>query len=67
MKAPLIVKDSVGAIWEKRGNTAWVECPKCQSWFPASPIMLRNDAPPAICPNCHHEFYLAAIVPRVGE
>jgi NAD-dependent SIR2 family protein deacetylase len=61
-----IVKDLVGAVWEKRGNTSWLECPACRKWFPAGPVMLRADAAAAHCPQCHHEFKPAANAPREG-
>lgn len=61
-----IVKDSPGAIWEKRGNTAWLECGACQKWFPVGPVMLRPDAAAAHCPHCQHEFKPAAPAPREG-
>jgi len=61
-----IVKDNVGASWEKRGNTAWLECPACRNWFPVGPVMLRAEAPAAPCPQCHHEFNTAAREPRSG-
>lgn len=38
------------------GNTAWVACPACRSWFPVSPRMLAPAAPPACCPQCQQEF-----------
>jgi predicted Zn finger-like uncharacterized protein len=39
-----------------RGNTAWIVCPACATWFPVNPRLLAPDAPTACCPNCHHEF-----------
>ena len=60
----LVVKDAAGAAWEKRGNTAWVACPACTTWFPVSPVMLRPDAAPACCPSCHQQFKVAAATPR---
>jgi hypothetical protein len=64
MKAPAIVRESPGAHWEKRGNSLWVSCTSCATWFPASPAMLAVTAPPACCPVCHHEFNLTAIEPK---
>lgn len=49
-------RDAQGAPWEKRGNTAWVACARCQTWFPIATSMLRATAPDCHCPNCHHEF-----------
>jgi len=42
--------------YEKVGNTVWVRCPACASWFPVSPLMLDGIAPPCICPACHADF-----------
>lgn len=64
IRKALVVKDATGASWEKRGNTAWVACPACNTWFPVSPVMLRSDAVPACCPSCHHQFKVAAATPR---
>lgn len=61
---PIIIRDSPGAPWEKRGNTLWVGCPSCQGWFPVNPALARPEAPPACCPQCHREFKVAAAVPR---
>lgn len=38
------------------GNTVWLACPGCRTWFPVSPRMLAPAAPPACCPACHREF-----------
>ncbi len=54
------IQDTVGAPWEKRGNSVWVKCDACPTWFPASPALLRPEAVPACCPACHHEFRLVA-------
>lgn len=59
MNKPLIVRDTGGAGWEKRGNTLWVACPKCRRFFPVSPVMTRPEAPNCICPSCHQQFTLA--------
>jgi hypothetical protein len=64
---PLILRESPGAPWEKRGNTLWVCCGACATWFPASPVLTRSGAAPACCPNCHAEFKLAVTAPREGE
>jgi hypothetical protein len=64
---PEIVRDTQGAAWEKRGNTLWVGCTQCATWFPVSPVLTRPGAPAACCPACHSEFKLAAQVPRQGE
>jgi len=55
-----VLVDSPGAAWEKRGNTAWLRCSGCGTSFPASPELLRADAPPCHCPRCGHSA-------RVGE
>lgn len=47
-----VLVDSPGAAWEKRGNTAWLRCSECGTSFPASPELLRADAPPCHCPGC---------------
>ena len=65
--APEIVRDAPGAAWEKRGNTLWVGCTQCPTWFPVSPVLTRPGAPAACCPACHSEFKLAALAPRQGE
>jgi hypothetical protein len=63
-KAAVVLRDAAGAPWEKRGNTAWIACPACDTWFPASPVMLRPDAAPACCPRCHEQFKVAAQSPQ---
>ena len=30
-------RDPPGAAWEKRGNTVWVRCASCDTWFPGFP------------------------------
>jgi hypothetical protein len=50
------VADAGGPPWEKRGNAAWLRCPACGTWYPASPAMLGPAAPPCVCPACHAEF-----------
>jgi len=47
---------SFSDIGKYRGNTVWVACPGCRTWFPVSPRMLAPAAPPACCPQCHREF-----------
>lgn len=66
MTAVRIVKDTPGASWEKRGNTAWLECESCRKSFPVGPVMLRADAAAAHCPHCRHEFKPAAMASREG-
>jgi NAD-dependent SIR2 family protein deacetylase len=50
------VQDPPGPAWEKRGNTVWLGCDACGAFFPVSPSMLREDAPPCRCPKCHRQF-----------
>jgi predicted Zn finger-like uncharacterized protein len=57
MTRPLV--DQPGAPWEKRGNTAWLGCDGCGTWFPVSPSMLRPGAPPCRCPACGKQFRAA--------
>ncbi len=44
---PEIVRDAPGAGWEKRGNTLWIGCTRCKTWFPVSPVLTRPGAPAA--------------------
>jgi hypothetical protein len=48
-----LLRDTPGASWEKRGNTLWLSCGKCATWFPVSVALTRPGATPACCPNCH--------------
>ena len=50
------IADAPGPHWEKRGNTVWLGCSGCGTWFPVSPSMLRPDAPSCRCPGCGPEF-----------
>ncbi len=50
---------SHGGPFEKRGNTSWVQCPKCEQWFPVSGALLDATGVPMHCPGCHHEFATA--------
>lgn len=61
------LEDAAGAVWEKHGNTAWLECPACRSWFPVAPSMLRSAAPCCHCPGCHAEAGLAEATPQAGR
>ncbi len=49
------VADAAGPHWEKRGNTVWLACPACNTWFPVSLAMLQPEAPACRCPRCGHE------------
>jgi hypothetical protein len=55
-----VVQDQAGVGWEKRGNTAWVQCGDCRTWFPVSPEMLKPGAPDCHCPACGKDFTMAA-------
>lgn len=57
------ITDAGGPPWEKRGNAAWLRCPRCNTWYPVSPRMLAPDAPKCCCPACHHEFRPAPAPP----
>ncbi len=61
---PRIVRDNPGLPAEKRGNAVWVECEKCRTWFPVSPVLLRPESPQACCPSCHQRFGLATQAAR---
>jgi hypothetical protein len=43
---------------EKRGNTAWAQCPRCAGWLPVGPALLAGVVK-MHCPACHHEFAAA--------
>ncbi|MCC7258212.1 MAG: hypothetical protein IT486_07550 [Gammaproteobacteria bacterium] len=49
-------QDPAGEAGKYGGNTVWVACPDCRTWFPVSPRMQAPAAPPACCPQCHREF-----------
>lgn len=48
----MLIRDPGGPATEKRGNTIWVCCPRCATWFPVSPRMLDEGAPACVCPGC---------------
>jgi hypothetical protein len=54
----VLIRDTVGAAWEKRGNALWAQCGECRTWFPVSVVLTRAEAPDACCPVCHHRFSL---------
>ncbi len=56
---PGLLRDMPGAAWEKRGNTLWLSCTGCQTWFPVSVALTRPGATPACCPQCHTKLPLA--------
>ena len=45
-----------GGSAEKQGNTSWVQCPDCQTWFPVSIALLDSPDVSMHCPGCHREF-----------
>ncbi len=47
------------AMTEKRGNTCWVQCPKCSAWHHVAPDLLRSTHVKMHCPSCHFEFFAA--------
>jgi ferredoxin len=53
-----IIRDHAGAAWEKRGNSIWTLCARCETAFPVSVLLTRAEAPQACCPACHHRFPL---------
>jgi len=55
---PTLLRDTVGASWEKRGNAIWSQCPACRTWFPVSVVLTRPEAPDACCPACQQRFSL---------
>ena len=50
---------AAGASWEKTGNTSWVQCDPCKSWFPVGPSLLARPEVKLHCPHCHREFVAA--------
>lgn len=48
-------REPPGAAWEKQGNTTWLRCGACGTWFPVAPSLLAQDAPPCRCPRCGQE------------
>ena len=42
--------------WEKSGNSSWVQCNECSSWFHIVPSILERPDISMHCPNCHNEF-----------
>ncbi len=57
-KKPVLLRDTAGAAWEKRGNTLWLSCDGCATWFPVSVGLTRPGATPACCPCCHNKIPL---------
>jgi hypothetical protein len=50
-----VLHERPGPHWEKRGNTAWLGCRGCGTWFPVTPDLLQGGAPPCRCPGCGRE------------
>lgn len=63
----MLIRDSGGPATEKHGNTAWVRCVACPTWFPVAPRMLDASAPACVCPACLAEFHPAAQGARDGN
>ncbi len=47
---------AAGGPWEKAGNTSWVRCASCDSWFHVAEEMLDTEGARMHCPHCHNEF-----------
>jgi hypothetical protein len=41
---------------EKRGNTSWVACRACETWFHVTSDLLDRGEVSLHCPKCHDEF-----------
>ena len=42
--------------FEKTGNSNWVQCPNCASWFHVSSDLLELETVPLVCPECANSF-----------
>tara|TARA_B100000686_G_scaffold342581_2_gene421999 strand:- start:175 stop:354 length:180 start_codon:yes stop_codon:yes gene_type:complete len=43
--------------FEKKGNTIWVQCVKCDHWFHVSPALIKLNDVKLICPECGNQFF----------